>query len=89
MDTAIPKQEVYVVSAQPEEMVPEVNVLTEVVGNEADASMDRGVWVDGIKAQSEETRERFTASDSESGVFAELWTSIREDIFGPKGKVAL
>ncbi|KAI9642948.1 hypothetical protein NHQ30_008682 [Ciborinia camelliae] len=89
IDTAIPKQEIYVVSAQPEEVVTGVNVLTEVVGNEAEASMDLGEWVEGIKSKSEEIREKFVGRDSEQGVLAELWTSIREDVFGSKGKVAL
>ncbi|KAF7858628.1 hypothetical protein EAF04_009228 [Stromatinia cepivora] len=89
IDTAIPKQEIHVVSALPEEDFVAVNVLTEVVGNEADASMDLGEWVQGIRTRGEEIKEKFVGRDREQGVLAELWTSIREDVIGSKGKVAL
>jgi len=76
------------VASHPEEVLA-ASAMTEVVGNEGLASMDLGEWVEGIKARGEEIRERFTGRESEQGVLAELWTSIREDVFGPKGKVAL
>ncbi|KAG4029409.1 hypothetical protein MFRU_016g01620 [Monilinia fructicola] len=89
IDTAIPKQEIHIVSAQPEEVVAAVNVLTEVVGNEGEASVDLGEWVEGVRARGEQIRGRFVGRDSEQGVLAELWTSIQEDVFGSKGKLAL
>ncbi|ESZ97544.1 hypothetical protein SBOR_2091 [Sclerotinia borealis F-4128] len=89
IDTAVPRQEIHIISAQPEEFVASVNVLTEVVGNEAEASMDLGEWVEGIRNKGEEMRGKFVGRDSEQGVLAELWMSIREDIVGSKGKVAL
>lgn len=89
IDTAIPSPEIHIVSAQPEEVFASVNVLTEVVGNEAEKSMDLGEWVEGVKKSSEGIRDAFSGRDSEQGVLAELWMSIREDIFGTKGKVAL
>ncbi|QSZ31667.1 hypothetical protein DSL72_001234 [Monilinia vaccinii-corymbosi] len=88
IDAALPRQEVHVVSAQPEETFAAVNVLTEVVGNEGEASMDLGEWVEGIRARGEEIRERFT-KDSEPGILAGLWTSIEEDVFGSKRNAAL
>ncbi|KAJ8059915.1 hypothetical protein OCU04_011537 [Sclerotinia nivalis] len=89
IDTAIPKQEIHVVSALPEEDFAAVNVLTEVVGNEADASMDLGEWVQGIRTRGEEIKEKLVRRDREQGVLTELWMGMREDVFGSKGKVAL
>ncbi|KAB8301130.1 hypothetical protein EYC80_003032 [Monilinia laxa] len=89
IDTAIPKQEIHIVSAQPEEAFAAVNVLTEVVGNEGEASMDLGEWVEGMRARGEEIRGKLVGRDSEQGVLAELWTSIQEDVFGSKGKDGL
>ncbi|CCD46861.1 hypothetical protein ACHAPC_008928 [Botrytis cinerea] len=88
IDTAVPKQEVHIVSALPEEVASQVNVLTEMVGNEAESAVDLGQWVEGVRKRGEEMRERFVGRDNEQGVLSELWMSLREDVWGEK-KVAV
>lgn len=75
-------------SALPEEVASQVNVLTEMVGNEAESAVDLGQWVEGVRKRGEEMRERFVGRDNEQGVLSELWMSLREDVWGEK-KVAV
>ncbi|RAL59376.1 hypothetical protein DID88_006865 [Monilinia fructigena] len=88
IDTAVPRQEIHIVSAQPEEVFTAVNVLTEVVGNEGEASMDLGEWVEGMRARVRRSGASLSAR-MVSKVFLQSCGRVFKRIFGSKGKVAL
>ena len=74
-DEAVPRPEISIVASHPENVVPAA--MSEVVGNDG-LDVDIGALTAGFTSTAVEGLK-------EPGVFKELWTSIVDDIFGPKG----
>jgi hypothetical protein len=73
LDTALPRAEISIVAAHPEQVVPAA--LSEVVGNDG-LDVDIHSLTAGFSGTVDEPKE--------PGVLKELWSSVMDDILGPK-----